>query len=117
MADAKHDDAWLSVRELALRDLSQDASLHLGAPTALGTKSQPAGGVPMPPPSPPTAVVELAVRFGFDASREASGAAWSSALEELLRVNWQQSRRHHADFEQVLPFIRHGYHFGRRWQG
>jgi hypothetical protein len=119
MADAKHDVAWLSVRELAMRDFSQDRELHRGAQTALGTKSQPAGGIPIPPPSPAPAVVELAVRFGFDAARGLgpSGDEWTSSTEEALRANWEQARRQHADFEQVLPFIRHGYRFGRRWPG
>ncbi|MGZ3419302.1 MAG: hypothetical protein ACXVEF_04835 [Polyangiales bacterium] len=116
MAQPKQDD-WLSVRELAMRDFSQDASLHDGAATALGTKSQQAGGMPMAPDGPPRGDVEVAVRFGFDAARGVgpSGADWNSTVEEFLRANWEQARRQHADFEQVLPFIRHGYQFGRRW--
>jgi len=104
-----------------MRDFSQDESLHAGAPTALGTKSQPAGGIPVPPVAQADEI-EVAMHFGAQSSLndQAGGAhapphAPPHAMEEAMRVNWQQTRRHYADYAQVRPFIAHGYRYGRRW--
>jgi hypothetical protein len=127
----ERESAWMSVRALALRDFSQDASLHAGAPTAIGTKSQPAGGIPMtPPPSLPRTArsmgtpedledVEGPMRFGFNAALDAgpSGVEWNDTVEERLRVHWEQSIASRRDWEQVKPFIRHGWGYGRRHLG
>lgn len=127
----EREQAWQSVRALALRDFSQDASLHDGAPTAIGTKSQPAGGIPMTPPSTlPIGArtmgtaedledVEGPMRFGFHAALDAgpSGADWNDAVEQQLRVHWEQSISQRRDWEQVKPFVRHGFGFGRRKLG
>ncbi len=119
--------AWLSVRDLALRDFSQDASLHRGAATALGTKSQPAGGIPLPPVAVPVAArtmgsagnlddVEGPMRFGFHAAIDAgpSGADWNGTVEERLRVQWEGAAAQRRDWEHVKPFVRHGWAHGRK---
>lgn len=116
--------SWTSIREHAMRDWSQSQLTRASAPTAIGSKSQPAGGVPTPPRGEPIEAkvagdysdVERPMAFGYAAhTRYAERPAWDEDLELRLKEDWERTNpRIRADWEQVKPLVRHGWEYRKR---